>query len=125
SPVHFEQAVTEAAAFAAVPPSTARRWTEAVAPITQMSDAYLHGDICENQLLVDESCQVTTVIDWDTAGIGHPLHDFDFGEWGYGIFAWEDEFPRLRQRMWDAYRAKVPTALLPTAAQVHLAFALA
>jgi aminoglycoside phosphotransferase (APT) family kinase protein len=46
---------------------------------------------------------VTGVLDWETAGIGHPLKDFDFGEWGFGIFEWETHFDVLRQSLWQGY----------------------
>ncbi|MEQ7011079.1 phosphotransferase [Actinopolymorpha sp. B17G11] len=87
----------------------------------------LHGDVCENQLLVDDDLHVRTVLDWDTASLGNPLLDFDFGEWGAAIFRWEAEFSRLRQAMWNAYTTKLDGALgtdPPTAHDVHLLFTL-
>ena len=63
----------------------------------------VHGDVNEGQILVDEGLRVTGVLDWETAHLGHPLKDFDLGEWGYGIFAWDAHFHLLRRRMWEAY----------------------
>lgn len=99
-------------------------WRTTLRAVSSMTSVLVHGDVCENQLLVDEEAQVGTVLDWDTAGVGHPLHDFDFGEWGFGIFAWQDQFARLRRSMWEAYRAGRPGTDLPDANAVHLLFTL-
>ena len=75
-------------------------------------------------LLIDAEGRVTTVLDWDTAGAGHPLHDFDFGEWGFGLYRWEQEFPKFRQVVWDAYRSARGDAPLPSWEAVHLVFTI-
>jgi aminoglycoside phosphotransferase (APT) family kinase protein len=124
SPTDMEAAVHEVAQLADAPRSWTERWIAALEPIARLSPVLIHGDVCEGQLLVDASLRVATVLDWDTAGSGHPLHDFDFGEWGFGIFRWEVDFACLRQAMWDAYAAHVNIVGLPSAAQVHLAFTL-
>jgi aminoglycoside phosphotransferase (APT) family kinase protein len=124
SPADMEVAVHEVAQLADAPRSWTERWIGALDPMARLSPVLIHGDVCEGQLLVDADLRVATVLDRDTAGIGHPLHDFDFGEWGFGIFEWEVDFARLRQAMWDAYAARVNTDWLPSAAQVHLAFTL-
>ena len=54
-----------------------------------MAPVLVHGDVNAGQVLVDEGSRVTGVLDWETAHLGHPLKDFDLGEWGYGIFAWD------------------------------------
>lgn len=117
--------VEEAAARAGVSDDVRLRWLHTLEPVVAMSEVLVHGDICENQLLVDEEHQVRTVIDWDTAGRGHPLHDFDFGEWGFGIYSWESHFAELRAGMWRAYSAAREIADLPDADAVNLAFSLA
>ncbi|WP_020573158.1 aminoglycoside phosphotransferase family protein [Actinopolymorpha alba] len=106
-------------------PSWSAIWRATIRSLSTMTPVLVHGDVCENQLLVDAHGQVNTVLDWDTAGMGHPLHDFDFGEWGFGIFSWEPDFARLRRAMWDAYVAGRREAELPTAGEVHLLFTLA
>ncbi len=83
----------------------------------------VHGDVNEGQILVDEGLRVTGVLDWETAHVGHPLKDFDLGEWGYGIFAWDAHFHLLRRRMWEAY-AEARGGPLPSWEAVHLAFCL-
>lgn len=107
------------------PPSWASTWRATLIDLATLPPVLLHGDVTEGQLLVDTDGRVETVLDWDTAGIGHPLYDFDFGEWGFGIFAWEPDFAQLRQAMWNAYRAGRPEADLPTWERVHLLFTLA
>jgi aminoglycoside phosphotransferase (APT) family kinase protein len=124
APAELASAVQEVAALSGAPRSWRQRWINSLEPITAMSPVFIHGDVCEGQLLVDAERRVGTVLDWDTAGIGHPLHDFDFGEWGFGIFGWEDDFARLRHAMWSTYADNRAIAGLPNAAQVHLAFTL-
>ncbi len=53
------------------------------------------------------------VLDWETAGVGHPLKDFDFGEWGYRIVAWERHFDVMRQRMWVGAASECHHRALP------------
>ena len=73
--------------------------------------------------MVDDGFTVTGILDWETAGVGHPLHDFDFGKWGFGIFAWEHKFDFLRRCMWDAY-AQARGGELPSWQAVQLLFCL-
>lgn len=107
-------------------PSTARRaaWQSAVTPVAALAPVLVHGDICENQILVDEHLEVRTVLDWDTACVGHPLLDFDFGEWGFSIYAHEAEFGRLRRAWWEGYRSRRGLDL-PSSDEVHLVLTLA
>ncbi|GAB3426726.1 hypothetical protein GCM10027569_66660 [Flindersiella endophytica] len=108
-------------------PAWAERWRRTARRMAGLPPVLLHGDVCENQLLVDAGLQVRTVLDWDEAGVGNPLLDFDFGEWGFAIFGWEEEFARLRRAMWTAYTAELDGALgpdLPSADEVHLLFTL-
>ena len=63
-----------------------------------------HGDVHETQLLVDDDLRLLAVLDWDHAGVAHPTRDFNFGEWGFGIFSWEERFDVLYERYWESYR---------------------
>jgi aminoglycoside phosphotransferase (APT) family kinase protein len=122
-----ERTVDDAVRLLDAKPSWADQWRRTALRVASLPPVLLHGDVCENQLLVDDDLHVHTVLDWDTAGLGNPLLDFDFGEWGAAIFKWEAEFPRLRQAMWNAYTTKLDEALgddLPTAPEVHLLFTL-
>lgn len=126
---YLEIGALESAARAAVQAlSLSRRqvraWLQELQPLTTMLHVFVHGDINEGQLMVDEYSRVTGVLDWETAGVGHPLKDFDFGEWGYGIFAWERHFDLLRRRMWEAY-ARARGGELPSWRAIHLFFCLA
>ncbi|HVX42955.1 MAG TPA: aminoglycoside phosphotransferase family protein [Mycobacteriales bacterium] len=123
-PVRVEDAVSQAVDLTRADKSTASVWRRVVPALARMKPVLVHGDACENQLLVDEQDRVHTVLDWDTAGIGHPLHDFDFGEWGIPIFRWETEFGRLRRAMWGGYCAELG-ASPATVEEVHLLFTLA
>ena len=100
-------------------------WEAAVSSITAMEPVFVHGDICENQLLVDDHLAVGTVLDWDTCGVGHPLYDLDFGEWGFALFRWEADFPLLRRALWEGYVRVRGRRGLPGVEQVELVFALA
>lgn len=123
-PATIGDAVSEAADAADASPSARDRWLEEVRPLASLPAVLLHGDVCEGQLLVDDKREVCGVLDWDTAGIGHPLHDLDFGEWGFGIFEWQHEFAALRAALWDAYRMARAGLDLPSADAVHLLFTL-
>lgn len=122
-PDQVEQAVEETVRLSDAKPAWAERWRRTALRLASLPPVLLHGDVCENQLLVDDDLQVRTVLDWDDAGVGNPLLDFDFGEWGYAIFGWEEEFARLRRAMWDAYTGVLGTEV-PSADEVHLLFTL-
>lgn len=123
-PDRVDTAVDEVARLLRAEPTRAAVWRKALREVSAMAPVLVHGDVCENQLLVDERWLVHTVLDWDTARIGHPLLDFDFGEWGFGIFKWETQFAGLRRTMWESYRAGRPDVELPGADEVHLLFTL-
>ena len=63
----------------------------------------VHGDLHEDQLLAD-SGELTGVIDWETARVDHPFWDFDFGEWGTGLWRRRRrDFSALWARGWISY----------------------
>lgn len=121
----YPEIVDEAARRAGVSEAVHATWLERVEQVVAINHVFVHGDVCENQLLVDDHHEVHTVIDWDTAGIGHPLHDFDFGEWGFGIYRWESHFAELRAGMWTAYVGERRTPGMPDSDAMNLVFALA
>lgn len=106
-----------------LPPRREREWSRSLEPLAALRPTLVHGDVNEGQILVDRRLRVTGILDWETAHVGHPLKDFDFGEWGYGIFAWEERFDVLRRRLWTAYAA-ARGENLPNWQTVHRFFAL-
>jgi aminoglycoside phosphotransferase (APT) family kinase protein len=98
-------------------------WLDEIEPLRHMTPVLVHGDVHEDQILVDDNLRVTGVLDWETGGVGHPLKDFDFGEWGFGIFGQESQFDALREAMWNAY-AGVRGGDLPQWTAVHRFFCL-
>ena len=47
---------------------------------------------------------MTGIIDWETARVDHPFWDFDFGEWGTGLWRRRrPDFGALWARGWRAY----------------------
>ena len=119
----LEDAAVSAARQLRLPPRHADSWLRTLEPLPRMAPVLVHGDVNEGQILVDEGLRVTGVLDWETAHLGHPLKDFDLGEWGYGVFAWDAHFHLLRRRMWEAY-AGARGGRLPSWEAVHLAFCL-
>jgi aminoglycoside phosphotransferase (APT) family kinase protein len=84
-------------------PGRARAWADLLASAAQLSPVLVHGDIHEDQLLADGG-QLTGIIDWETARIDHPFWDFDFGEWGTGLWRrHRRDFTALWARAWLAY----------------------
>lgn len=79
------------------------KWERAWRELASLSPVLLHGDICENQFLVDQDMRITGVLDWGTAHVGHLLGDFHFGEWDRPLFKWEARFAGLRKSLWTAY----------------------
>jgi aminoglycoside phosphotransferase (APT) family kinase protein len=95
-----------AAAEAAVrlgQPGRAAAWTDLLGRAARLDPVLVHGDIHEDQLLAEDG-QLTGIIDWETARIDHPFWDFDFGEWGTGIWRRRRrDFSALWARGWRAY----------------------
>ncbi len=88
-----------------------------------MAPVLVHGDICENQLMVDDKMHVTGIIDWARPGVGHPLVDFDFRQWGFGIFAHKSRFGEFRRTFWTAY-AEARDMEAPEWVDINVAYAL-
>ncbi len=86
-------------------------WHRVLLPLTELAPVLTHGDVHETQLLVDDDLELLAVLDWDHAGLAHPVRDFNFGEWGFGIFSWEERFDILYERYWESYRRARDVAL--------------
>jgi aminoglycoside phosphotransferase (APT) family kinase protein len=84
-------------------PDRAGAWADLLARAARHAPVLVHGDIHEDQLLADDG-RLTGVLDWETARIDHPFWDFDFGEWGTGIWRRRrHDFGALWSRGWRAY----------------------
>jgi aminoglycoside phosphotransferase (APT) family kinase protein len=102
SPDTSAAAAAEAASLLGRPQSAAA-WTGQLARAAQHPHVLVHGDIHEDQLLC-EGETLTGILDWETARIDHPFWDFDFGEWGTGLWRrHRAEFSLLWSRGWQAY----------------------
>lgn len=86
-----------------VPP--AQHWVDALAAFAALPPVLVHADIHEDQILVADaaSLRISGILDWETARIDHPAWDFNFGEWGYGLWEHTGQFRAFRRRMWTAY----------------------
>ena len=81
----------------------AQAWADLLARAAELTPVLVHGDLHEDQLLADGG-QLTGVIDWETARVDHPFWDFDFGEWGTGLWRRRRrDFSALWARGWLAY----------------------
>jgi aminoglycoside phosphotransferase (APT) family kinase protein len=84
-------------------PGRASAWADLLSRAAELAPVLVHGDIHEGQLLVD-SGRLTGILDWETARIDHPFWDFDFGEWGTGLWRRRrSDFSALWARCWRAY----------------------
>jgi aminoglycoside phosphotransferase (APT) family kinase protein len=85
--------------------NTKRIWIECLEEIVNLPHVLIHSDIHEDQILVDskEDMQITGILDWETAMFGHPIWEFNFLEWGFGIWKWWDNFSDFRREMWRIY----------------------
>ena len=90
---------------------------EALRAAEAMEPVLAHGDLHEEQLLVDESDALTGILDWGFGGVLSPLVDFTGVR---ELFGDEVSYGFMRRHMWMAYAEKrsVP---LPTWEQVHMA----
>ncbi|MGH3172213.1 MAG: phosphotransferase family protein [Trebonia sp.] len=84
-------------------PERAGVWAELLAAAASHAPVLVHGDIHEDQLLAERG-RLTGLIDWETARVDHPFWDFDFGEWGTGLWRRSRaDFSVLWARAWRAY----------------------
>jgi aminoglycoside phosphotransferase (APT) family kinase protein len=96
----------EAAGRLGLSPAERRAVEGAVDAARRLPPTVVHGDLHEGQILVDSDRQITGIIDWQTARVGHPFTEFDLGEWDTGTWrTHRRSFPELRRRQWAAYAA--------------------
>lgn len=84
------------------------KWSSCLSEIASLKPAFVHGDIHEDQILLEskETMMITGIIDWETVKVANPVWDFDFGEWGLKIWEWREFFSEFRREMWEIYLAK-------------------
>lgn len=86
-----------------VQPDRRDEWLDHLSAGAALPHVLVHGDVHEDQLLADEDT-LTGILDWETARIDHPFFDFDFGEWGTGLWRrHRSDFPELWRRLWASY----------------------
>lgn len=109
----------------AIGDTTRKRWIEVIREIACLDNVLIHGDVHEDQVLVEssDSMKITGVLDWETARIDNPVWDFNFGEWGLEIWDWSDNFIQFRKKMWSTY-LKERKISLSTVHGLHLFFTL-
>ena len=81
------------------------KWQQALSKLGKMEDVLLHGDVHEDQILVrsDRDLEVTGILDWGNAGVGNPVLEFNFGEWGGDLWRYRDDFSAFREALWSEY----------------------
>jgi len=114
---------TRVAAAAGIDAARIPVWLRVLGPLVDLEPVLVHGDINEGQILLDSSAVLTGILDWESAGLCHPLKDFDFGEWGRALWDWQPQFGDLRHVLWDAY-ANARGVDLPPWEAIHLFFTL-
>jgi aminoglycoside phosphotransferase (APT) family kinase protein len=110
-PGRLEQVARRLAVAAEVPAHRVDTWMTTVQPCLGLSPTFAHRDINEGQIMINSAGRVTGLIDWESAGIQHPLNDLDFSTWGSGVWELEEHHDRLRRDFWDAYAAVRGVAL--------------
>ena len=84
-------------------PARATAWAERLTGAARLRPVLVHGDIHEDQLLAEDG-RLTGILDWETARVDHPFWDFDFGEWGTGLWRHHRrDLSALWARGWAAY----------------------
>jgi aminoglycoside phosphotransferase (APT) family kinase protein len=92
-------------------PDRASAWAEQLARAAQLDRVLVHGDIHEDQLLAHDGT-LAGILDWETVRVDHPFWDFDFGEWGTGLWRrHRRDFTALRAEIWTPYAAARGMAL--------------
>jgi aminoglycoside phosphotransferase (APT) family kinase protein len=99
-------------------------WEPGFRQLARLEPVLVHGDLCGNQLLVDDQLAVRGVVDWGRAHVGHPLRDFLFTEWSTALYGWEGDFALFRERIWRSYQDARRVAL-PGHEAVHALFTIA
>lgn len=84
---------------------TMKLWKNSIREIVALNHVLLHGDIHEDQILVatKDNLEITGILDWETVRVDNPIWEFNFGEWGFGIWKWWENFPEIRRRIWREY----------------------
>lgn len=84
------------------------KWSNCLSEIASLKPVFVHGDIHEDQILLEskETMTIKGIIDWETVKVANPIGDFDFGEWGLKVWEWREFFSEFRREMWEIYLAK-------------------
>jgi len=109
----------------AIRDATRKKWIEAIKEIACLKNVLIHGDIHEDQVLVEasDSMKITGILDWESARIDNPVWDFNFERWELDIWVWSDNFVQFRKEMWSTY-LKERKISLSTVHGLHLFFTL-
>lgn len=110
-PGRLEKIAVALADSAELPQHRVDHWLRFVEPCLALEPTFTHRDINEGQIMINSAGDISGLIDWESAGVQHPLTDFDFGEWGFGIYAWESDFADFRRVLWQSYAAARGVAL--------------
>ncbi len=103
-------------------PDCRPRWRARLAAAAALAPVLIHGDIHEDQLLARDG-EITGILDWETARVGHPFRDFDLGEWGTELWrVHRGDFSLLWATAWREYAAV--RGLDPDPAPLETAFRL-
>ncbi|SDS45886.1 Phosphotransferase enzyme family protein [Microlunatus soli] len=78
-------------------------WMKIMSPCLDMPSTFAHRDLNEGQIMINSDGAVAGLIDWESAGVQHPLSDLDFGGWGPGVWQHEPEMSVLRKGFWRHY----------------------
>ncbi len=80
-------------------------WRQSIEEIVALQPVLIHGDIHEDQILIEseDNMKITGILDWETTRIDNPIWEFNFVEWGYGIWKWWESFPEIRRTIWKEY----------------------
>ncbi len=80
-----------------------------ISQLHEIQPVLIHGDIHENQIFIDnerDPFQIINIIDWESARLSHPIWEFNLGEWGEGLWKWDQKnhgLLKLRENLWIHY----------------------